>query len=232
MRVVHISTADWLGGAARAAYRLHAGLQRLSDGGTPVRSSMLVASRVTGDPSVLQFRPSGGMLTAALRRTRRWRIDSQLAHASRSRPNGFEPFNGDRSAYQRGELIEALPGCDLVNLHWVSELIDYSTFLPQMCAKMPVVWTLHDMNVLTGGCHYDDGCGLHERGCGSCPQLGSSKGSDLASHIWKRKRKLFASLPANRLHVVAPSRWLADAARSSPLLGRFNVMVIPYGLDT
>ena len=35
----------------------------------------------------------------------------------------------------------------------------------------------------------------------------------------------------SRLHIVAPSRWLAREAKNSSLLGRFPVSVIPYGLD-
>ncbi len=38
--------------------------------------------------------------------------------------------------------------------------------------------------------------------------------------------------PAGRLHAVAPFRWLANLARSSPFLKSAEVSVIPYGLDT
>ena len=43
MRILHLSTADIGGGAARAAFRLHTGLQRLGH-----QSQMLVLKRTSG----------------------------------------------------------------------------------------------------------------------------------------------------------------------------------------
>jgi glycosyltransferase involved in cell wall biosynthesis len=54
---------------------------------------------------------------------------------------------------------------------------------------------------------------------------------DLSSEIWKRKRDVFSRVNSSKLHIVAPSRWLAAEARRSPLFDRFLVTVIPYGLD-
>ncbi len=45
--VLHISTADNVGGSARSAYRIHCGLRVLGH-----RSRMLVRTRVTNDPDV------------------------------------------------------------------------------------------------------------------------------------------------------------------------------------
>jgi glycosyltransferase involved in cell wall biosynthesis len=95
----------------------------------------------------------------------------------------------------------------------------------------PIVWTLHDLNPLTGGCHYDLGCGLHATHCGRCPQLGSEDTRDLSHDVWERKQRLFAKVLPSRLRFVTPSRWLAEEVKRSPILGRFPVCVIPYGLD-
>jgi glycosyltransferase involved in cell wall biosynthesis len=47
--------------------------------------------------------------------------------------------------------------------------------------------------------------------------------------LWRIKRRTFER---SRIHVVAPSMWIAGMARESPLLGRFEISVSPYGLDT
>ena len=233
MKVVHVSTADWIGGAARAAYRLHAGLRELSASraNSSLESTMLVASRASGDPSVQQFRPATGNVARSIRGIRNWRIQTEVCRATRGRASGFEPFSTEQSVY-REDLVNCLPDYDVINLHWVSELVDYEHFLPQVCARGPVVWTLHDMNVLTGGCHYDEGCGRFSSECRQCPQLSFPSSHDLSSRVFARKREIFSRLKSNALHIVAPSEWLAEQARSSPFLGRFDISVIPYGLDT
>jgi len=90
---------------------------------------------------------------------------------------------------------------------------------------------LHDMNMFTGGCHYDADCGRFTGACSRCPQLASAAERDLSTRIQARKRIAFAAATANRVRVVAPSRWLAAEASRSAVLGGFRTEVIPYGLD-
>lgn len=227
VRVVHVSTDDVTGGAGRCAHRLHAGLLALGHD-----SRMLVQRKRSDDPTVIPFRPDRGPGRRLARRWRRWRIRRDHARYEDSAPAWREPFHGDRTEYA-GEVADALPAADVVNLHWISRLVDYRAFFDGLPGRVPVVWTLHDMNLFTGGCHYDRGCGAYRRRCGSCPQLGSGEEDDLSRRVWRRKDELFSGLPEGRLHLVTPSRWLAEAASASGLVGgRFPVSVIPYGVDT
>jgi glycosyltransferase involved in cell wall biosynthesis len=93
----------------------------------------------------------------------------------------------------------------------------------------PLVWTLHDSWAFTGGCHVPFACERYRQSCGECPVLGSSRERDLSRWVWKRKEKAWRNLNPT---LVAPSRWLADCARSSSLFRDFRVEVIPNGLDT
>ena len=81
---------------------------------------------------------------------------------------------------------------------------------------------------LTGGCHYDEGCGRFAEGCGQCPLLRSSSRQDLSSWVWRRKRRAWQNLG---MTLVAPSCWLAGLARLSPLVRDRPLHVIPNGLD-
>src|SRR5262249_37298076 len=94
------------------------------------------------------------------------------------------------------------------------------------------VRTLHDMNFFTGGCHINWGCGRYRICCGACPQLGSHKERDLSQQIWRRKRTAYSTVPSERLHLVAPSSWMAKEAKSSSLLQNFPVTTIPLAVDT
>lgn len=225
--IVHVSTDDVTGGAARCAYRLHRGL--VADGH---ESRMLVRRKRSDDPTVTRFRPGRAPGRRLARRWRRWRIRRDHDRWADSAPEWREPFHGDRSEYG-GEVAGALPECDVVHLHWVSGLVDLVGFFDRIPPDLPVVWTLHDMNLFTGGCHYDWGCGRYRERCGACPQLGSGDEQDLSREVWRRKDELFSALSSDRIRLVTPSRWLAHRVEESSLLsGRFPVEVIPYGLDT
>jgi glycosyltransferase involved in cell wall biosynthesis len=225
MNILHINTVDNVGGAARAAYRLHTGLRRLGQD-----SSMFVAQCSSNDPTVRAFTPSTDLPSFLYRHLRQAWIMLSFARYRASRPAGYKPFSDDRT--QHGDaLLSQLPSCDVINLHWIAWFVDYQSFFARAPLGTPIVWTLHDMNPFTGGCHYDDGCGKYLDRCGACPQLGSNNQGDLSHQIWQRKRRIFEQIEPGRLHVVTPSRWLAGEARRSSLFARFSVSVIPYGLD-
>jgi glycosyltransferase involved in cell wall biosynthesis len=226
VRVVHVSTHDVAGGAARAAYRIHTSLLDLG-----VDSSMLVAVRGSEDPSVREIRIDRRLGA----RVRRWRLRRRLAidhrRLERTRPPGYERFSDDRTELGP-DLIRDLPAADVVHLHWVADLLDYSSFFRHVGGSLPLVWTLHDMNPFTGGCHYDAGCGRFEDACGACPQLGSSRSEDLSREVWRRKERALATVPDRLLHVVAGSEWLRESVSSSSLFGRFAASSFDYGIDT
>lgn len=191
---------------------------------------MLVERRTSDDPTVVAFHPGRDFGSRARRKLRRWRIRADFGRYRNNLPARYELFSDDRSQYA-SELAGSLPSADVVNLHWVAQLMDYRAFLPVVTARLPIVWTLHDMNPFTGGCHYDLACARFTRSCGECPELGSSETDDLSSRVWRRKRGAFDQVPRERLHIVTPSRWLASEVERSALLSRFDVTVIPNGLD-
>jgi glycosyltransferase involved in cell wall biosynthesis len=226
MKVVHLSSHDQGAGAAIAAYRLHCGLRRLN-----VDSTMFVMQRRGNDPSVQAL----AIPMDPLARLRRWlirkRIQRDFARYWSTRPTGYEQFSDDRSEY--GALpLRQLPPCDVINLHWVARFVDYQAFLAAIPRHIPLVWRLADMAAFTSGCHYDHGCGRFTEQCGACPQLGSNDPKDLSFQIWQRKQAALSQIAADRLHIVATSRWNAAEVQRSSLLGRYPVTIIPNGLNT
>ncbi|MGB7234010.1 MAG: glycosyltransferase [Candidatus Acidiferrum sp.] len=225
MRVTHLSTYDLAGGAARAAYRLHVGLRSIGHD-----SHFLALYKSSDDPTVLQFDPPRD-ISARIRRGLRRRYLSRCAAEFPSRTKDSTLFSDDRSQHG-GDVLRRIPKSDVLNLHWVAGFIDYGAFFRRLPPSLPLIWTLHDMNPFTGGCHYDGGCSKFAQECGTCPQLGSSGPGDLSSQIWRRKHRAYSRKGVQRPHVVAPSRWLADEARKSSLFSECPTSVIPYGIDT
>jgi len=215
VKILHLSTTDREGGAALAANRLHRGLL-----GCQVDSRMLVQSKLGSDPTVTGSETALGRLAARVR----YQLDSLPALISRRRRGTtFTPaLLPDRLA---GQIAGIAP--DLVHLHWVAggflRLENLARF------NRPLVWTLHDMWPFTGGCHYCGACRGYTGSCGFCPELDSSRESDLSRRIWRRKARAWRDLP---LTIVAPSRWMAQCARESSLFAGARITVLPNGIDT
>ena len=210
MKVLHISTSDIQGGAARAAYRLHQGLQNIN-----VDSQMLVRAKNSLDSNVIAKQDA---LT-------------KVGPIANGLPFKLYPKR-DRflfsSQWFPDSIIDNTKKIDpqVVNLHWIC-----NGFLKiENVARInkPIVWTLHDMWTFTGGCHTTQGCNLYQKSCGNCPQLKSNKNLDLSKWTWQRKAKSWQDL---NMVTVSPSRWLADCVKSSSLLQNFKNKVIPHGLN-
>ena len=217
MKVLIVNTHDTRGGAARAAYRLHQGLQRIG-----IQSSMLVLRKYSDDNTVLAPVSKVRSIWAALRPE----IDLLPVKGYKHRkPVLFSPaWLPFSDAVQRINASDA----DVVHLHWVN-----GGFLrPEDIARInkPIVWSLHDMWAFTGGCHYDEDGGCYLSGCGKCSALNSDAIRDLSRRLFIRKQKAYSKI-AN-MTVVGLSRWLANRAASSPLLGRFSVVNLPNLIDT
>lgn len=215
MNSLVLSTFDLNGGAARAAYRLHQGLQ--SSG---INSKMLVQYKSSNDTTVLE----------SSSKLEKW--VNRLKPTLDGLPLKFYP--------QRNCNIfscQWIPDCiesklkhlclDVINLHW--NCSGYLSIESLAKLKRPLIWTIHDMWAFTGGCHYSQNCDRYTSSCGSCFQLHSNNTRDLSHWIWQRKAKAWQDLD---LTIVAPSTWLAECAKSSSLFRNLQVEVIPNSLDT
>ena len=211
MKIVHLSTSDLDGGAARAAYRLNKGLQSIG-----VDSRMLVRAKSSVDKTVIAEK---SLLTKA---------GPQLSNLPLKlypkRSSGmFSPqLIPDAIAPKVAQLNP-----DIIHLHWICNGFVSIETLAKFFNK-PIVWTLHDMWPFTGGCHYSESCKGYTEFCGSCPQLHSSRNWDLSRWIWQRKAKAWQKL---NLTIVSPSYWLAECSKSSSLFKKLPTEVIPHGLN-
>lgn len=226
MRILQINTLDVQGGAARAAYRLHRGL--LSIGAD---STYFVREKRTRDETVRKFIPDPAPAAVAHRAGCKAELDGAYDAYRATRSPDIEQFSFERVDGDENFYIQR-PRADVINLHWVAGFVDYRLFFTPERIDVPVVWTLHDMNAFTGGCHFDQDCGRFRTRCGACPLLGSRAEEDLTTQIFDTKAGIFANWPPERLHIVAPSHWLVDVARSSALFSRYDGTCIPNSIET
>jgi glycosyltransferase involved in cell wall biosynthesis len=215
MKILHISTHDISGGAARAAHRLHTGLQDIG-----LESQMLVQEKHGDDKTVIapKIRLFQGIAKAKLTFES---LPLKLYRQKKKTPF-FIQWLPDRIIPKVAQINP-----DIINLHWISAGFMQIETLSKL--KRPLVWTLHDMWGFTGGCHVIGECDRYKVSCGACPQLNSGNEWDLSRWVWQRKAKAWKNL---NLTLVSPSSWLAECARSSSLFQNLPIEVIPHGLDT
>jgi len=214
IKVLLLNTSDIKGGAGRAAYRLHQGLQIIS-----VDSQMLVQDKSSDSKTVIA--PST-RLGESLARTR---------VAFDRLPLKFYPKRAQSTFSLQWLPDKAVPKIaqlepDIINLHWIGEAFIRVETMSKF--NRPLVWTLHDMWAFTGGCHYSQDCDRYTASCGTCPQLCSRENWDLSRWVWQRKSKDWKNL---NLTIVTPSRWLGKCASSSSLFKNIRVEIIPNGLN-
>lgn len=217
MKVLHVSYSDLNGGAARAVYRLHSGL--ISEG---VDSQVLVVDKRSSDVNVLAPSSIFKKIMGVIRRY----LDRAILYfypSARSVPfsTSLVPFS---NIVKRINAQDA----DVVHLHWMASGL--LTFNQLKKINKPIVWTLHDMWVFTGGCHYTSSCDNYASGCGECPLLDSTKKSDLTSLI-NKNRKNGIEL-AHNITFIAVSEWLKGTAYKSTILQNQTTITLPNPIDT
>jgi glycosyltransferase involved in cell wall biosynthesis len=213
MKALLLNAWDTSGGAARAACRLLRGIQE-----TGLDANMLVKAKTSTDPTILgpkTFDKILGLLRPRLegRLVRRYPQWNGLTFSPALLP--------DRLTHQVQLLAP-----DIIHLHWMADGFLRLETLARL--NRPIVWTLHDSWPFTGGCHIPQECQRYRESCGKCPTLGSNRENDLSRKVWQRKLDSWKGL---NLTIVAPSRWMAECARSSSLFQDARIEVIPNGLD-
>ena len=214
MKVLYLNGADIEGGAAKAATRLLQGVRQQG-----VEARLLVQRKNGDEPLVDGPRSVLGKLLGRIRPT----VEQLLFGLTPKKMRG--PFC---SAFLPDSLASRVASFapDIIHLHWVARMMRLETLAR---FNVPIVWTLHDSWPFTGGCYLPGDCARYRESCGSCPMLGSTRDDDLSHQIWKRKRQAWEGL---HLTLVAPSRWMANCARSSSLFRNSRIEVIPNGIDT
>lgn len=213
MKVGIVSTFDNLGGAARAAYRLHQGI---INGGN--YSKMFVQKKESDDANVIEQNSKFQKLKSLIYPT----LDSLPLKLYPKRDNRIFS-TGCLSTTDIKKITQDL---DVLNLHWISGGFQSIKSIYQI--KKPLVLTLHDSWAFTGGCHVPFECEKFVDKCGACIQLQSHKKSDLSTRIWKNKHELLSN---KNIVLVGDGNWVADNAKRSSIFKNHRVEVVHPGLD-
>jgi glycosyltransferase involved in cell wall biosynthesis len=213
MNVVHLNYSDSIGGAARAAHRIHHAVR-----GMGVDSKLLVNRAVLSDPTVAGPTTAPGRLLGKARRI--------LAAPWQSLLRGGSPgLHSPACIPSRWASRLNASAADVVHLHWIN--CEMMSIADIGRLTKPVVWTLHDMWAFCGAEHYTDGFRWRE-GYSDTNRSPDESGFDLDRWTWRRKQRHWR----RPMQIVTPSRWLADCVEQSALMGDWPVTAIPNPIDT
>jgi len=218
MRVVHISASDQRGGAALACLRLHKALRAI---GTD--SSLIVERKSSGDHDVEVVAPfpSEDSPRYRSRLVQRKYVDENRTNISNTH---FSLLTADMDISTHPLIAKA----DVIHLHWIASMQTPAGVHRLLKLDKPVVWTLHDQEPFTGGCHYSAGCRGFEGTCSACPQLKEDPFGLPAAVLLDK----LALLRDKNLTVTTSSEWMSREARSSSLFRSMpHIQVVPNGID-
>lgn len=212
MRVFALNLSDSVGGAAKAAYRIHQAVRRIGiDSNLLVHRKTLIDLHIIGPKTNLEilfdrFRSGIGVLVARFIRTQNTDYHS---------PAIFPTFWSQ-------ELNRS--NADIVHLHWIhGEMMSVNDL---GSIEKPLVWTLHDMWAFSGAEHYSEALRWKE-GYSQINRPKNETGFDLNRWNWLRKRKAWRK----PIQIVTPSQWLASCVKASALMCNWPVEVIPNPIN-
>lgn len=119
---------------------------------------------------------------------------------------------------------------DIIYIHWVQYgFLNLADIEKIANLKKPVIFIMHDMWSITGGCHYSFNCENYVTGCKVCPVFSERPSSGLAAMGVAKKLELYSR--HNNLFFVSPSKWLYNCAKESITTKNKPVFYIPNALD-
>lgn len=207
MNILQINTTDNRGGAAKVAYGLKTGLEKLGH-----QTSMLVGRKYTQDENVFILND----LKSFGQRVRK-KLSYYLA-------NDIDLFRSDHLL-----KTEAFKKADLIHCHNLHSYYFNLNTLKKIAKLKPIVWTFHDMWPITPHCAHSFEAPL-KNGFWQCPSLEIFP--PIAWHNEKylegRKRGIYNQ---TNFTIVTPSDWLKNKVQES-VLGQKEIYRIYNGIDT
>lgn len=212
--IAHFS-AQLGGGGHIAARRLHEALCREG-----IASHFYYGTGESEDPSYTPVFQNRSFLRRNIEAIARSRWNRQLAD---------DGYVVSSRATRKTRLPVDRETPTVINLHDVARWLDLPSFFDSLPIGIPIVWSLHTLVTVTGGCIYPGACDGFAKQCGNCPQLQRPSPRDLTNRDFKLKERWYRQL---NLHLVGNSNWTTSQAQRSTLAKYTrSIRTIHYGLN-
>jgi glycosyltransferase involved in cell wall biosynthesis len=209
--VVQLSTGH-VGGAGLAARRLHE--QLLAEG---IRSEFYCIQRENFTPNLYEYSINRSVWRKILSKIMIL-INQRLTSGAH-----FSVFSTNARSLGFFKTLSREKQSVLHFNNW-QNLISQKNLLKLIKAGFPVVLTIHDERVTTGGCHYRLNCYENIKGCQKCPRA-----HKILHHKISKNRLLFSKINLAEypnFRIISPSTWLRICSTASLAIGSQQIVNI------
>lgn len=215
---VHMFSGDKMGGAGRAAHRMHTALVRFGN----INSRLTVPSTLNAGPGIQQLE---NRLKERVLSTVRPGFDKLPLKLLQDSENTLRS-PAWLSAVSADEINSS--DADIIHLHWTCA--GFLSIKQIGKIKKPVVWSMHDMWAFCGAEHLasDLPSARWRNSYEPTSRPKTQRGFDLDQWAWQMKCKAWKS----PMQITTPSSWLTNCVANSSLMKGWNVATIPNTLDT
>jgi glycosyltransferase involved in cell wall biosynthesis len=127
--------------------------------------------------------------------------------------------------------MSAIKEADIIYIHWALRgFLNLSAFRKLAKLGKPVIFFMHDMWNITGGCHHSFTCQKYKSHCYDCPMIPGHKVKDLSFRGFEKKLNFYSKF--NNIYFISPSKWLYDCAKQSALTKDKPLFHIPNILES
>jgi len=143
--------------------------------------------------------------------------------SSQGEPTLFSPLRANLQTLNMSKIrVDSI-----VHLHWVTGVLNQHALKNLLESGRKVVWTMHDMNPFTGGCHHSHSCKNFVSDCANCPQARSVFRKKVTINLQKKR----LTQRYLNLRIVSPSIWMSNQASISSVFREQERSVVPNAID-
>jgi glycosyltransferase involved in cell wall biosynthesis len=122
--------------------------------------------------------------------------------------------------------MDQIKNADIIYIHWILRgFMNLSNIEKLAKLGKPVIFFMHDMWAITGGCHHSFTCEKYKKACYDCQMFPENTLIDWPSLEFRKKLKFYSKY--SNLYFLSPSKWLYNCARISFLTKDKPLYYIP-----
>lgn len=215
IRVVQFQVAASLTG--KAAFRLHRAFLKSGIDSTVIT----LVHEINDDDKIIQKDKKSRIIA--------W-IDTQIqGYITRNNLKQFGFFSYPILGNDVSKMT-VVKNADYIYIHWaLGGFLSLTNFEQLIKLGKPILFFMHDMWTITGGCHHSFSCEKYKSECYNCQVFPKDKNYDLSAREFDKKLKLYSKY--NNLYYISPSKWLYNCAKESALTKDKPIFYIPNILD-
>ena len=152
------------------------------------------------------------------------KIRNYFVHLLKKNKN-FAFFNNDYN----GDLFDILQEkkFDILHIHWFPRLFNFKKLLE---FKRPILFTLRDYWLLTGGCNYPVNCDKYKNICNSCPHLKINLKNDLSFYNFVKKREIIEKIKS-KIYIICLNKEILNEVKKLNIFIQDQIYHIPNAID-